>query len=174
MGTQIRDRAVIIANTILQIIRRILLDWLHHGRADMASSRAEIEDILRDEYLDIERQAAADRIECDPAQSDLFGADPFDEVEFDRQLDLFDAPPDPSPPTWIALTPCGRGLGACRGIAEHGQIKCVTSGCSGRYPRASPNDTPASTIFDGFIRSQQSQLEFLRKQASPPGDTGNS
>jgi hypothetical protein len=59
----------------------------------------------------------------------------------------------------ISLPPCGRGLGRCEAIVEPDQIRCLTCGCVA--PRASQNDVPKGTIFDGFI---QSQLKFLRSR----------
>jgi hypothetical protein len=73
-----------------------------------------------------------------------------------EQLDLFD-PPMLLPPNF-----CGRGLGPCKAIVEPDQIRCLTCGCVA--PRASRNDTPKGTIFDGFIQSQLKFMKFLREQ----------
>jgi hypothetical protein len=61
------DPAAVVATAILQIVRSALLAWLHRDHADMASARAEIEEVLRTEFYDIERQVAADRLEHDSA-----------------------------------------------------------------------------------------------------------
>jgi hypothetical protein len=87
-------------------------------------------------------------IEHDPAQLDFF--------------DLFGPPP-----TVIQLPPCGRGLGPCKAIVEHGQIHCVVCGCSGPYPRACAHAEPQAgavlqpTFLDGYIKSQ---MKFLRSR----------
>lgn len=78
-----------------------------------------------------------------------------------HQLDLFA----------VSLPPCGRGLGPCEAIIEPDQIRCLTCGCVA--PRASRNDAPKGTIFDGFIQSQLNFMKFLRnEQAIAPGDPG--
>ena len=71
-----------------------------------------------------------------------------------QQLDLF----NPLPPDY-----CGRGLGRCHAIVEHGQIYCVTRGCIG--PRAS---APNTTAFDRFI-----QFLLHRQESSSGNDPGN-
>jgi len=46
---QAQDRTAVVTADILQIIRRALLDWLHHEPADLAGLRAVIEQRLRAE-----------------------------------------------------------------------------------------------------------------------------
>ena len=55
------DRAAVATTAVLQIVRDVLVVWTHHERADFAGARTAIETLLRDDYADIERQAAADR-----------------------------------------------------------------------------------------------------------------
>ncbi len=57
-----RDRANVIATTIISIIVDALRDWLHGDPADLASVRAQIESLLRDEFHDIRREIAGERI----------------------------------------------------------------------------------------------------------------
>jgi hypothetical protein len=134
------DRAAITTVTILGIVRRAL-----GATGDLASARAEIEDVLRDEFHDVEREIAFDRAEFDLV--DIDDADPV-------HSDLYDAPPQT-----VRLKPCGRGLGPCIAIIERNQIRCLACGVAG----------PRPTIFDGFI---QSELKFLHSRIAP-GDPGN-
>jgi hypothetical protein len=66
------------------------------------------------------------------------------------ELDLSDTPAPLIP--WR----CGRGLGECRLIKERNQFRCSVCRCTGPCPSA-----PASTIFDGYMRSQ---LKFLQSR----------
>lgn len=55
-----RDRAVVVTTAILQVVRETLIAWLRHDHADTAAMRADIEEILRDEFADAERHAVSD------------------------------------------------------------------------------------------------------------------
>jgi hypothetical protein len=48
--TAVRDRAAVATTAILQIVRKALLAWLNGGQCNMASTRAEIQALLRDEF----------------------------------------------------------------------------------------------------------------------------
>ena len=49
------DRAGVATAAILQIVRMGLLLWIDGGRPDMTSVRAEIQNLLRDEFADVAR-----------------------------------------------------------------------------------------------------------------------
>jgi len=50
------DRAAAVSASILSIVRKALLNWLHGDSTDyLASVRTEIENVLRDEFQDIAR-----------------------------------------------------------------------------------------------------------------------
>jgi hypothetical protein len=55
------DRADVVATAILQIVRQALQEWLYRGDVDLTTVRAQVENILRDEFHDIERQVAGER-----------------------------------------------------------------------------------------------------------------
>ena len=55
--TAVRDRAAVTTTAILQIVRKALLAWLNGGQCNMASTRAEIQALLRDEFSDVAREA---------------------------------------------------------------------------------------------------------------------
>ena len=50
-----QDRAAVVTTAILQIVRGVLIAWLHGERADMAGVRDAIESLLRDEFGDTAR-----------------------------------------------------------------------------------------------------------------------
>ena len=52
-----RDRAAVLAVAVTHIITRDLLRWLDDRDVSLAATRAEIEDLMRDEILDAVRQA---------------------------------------------------------------------------------------------------------------------
>jgi hypothetical protein len=61
-GCFAQDRAAIVTKTVVAIIRGALLAWLEHDNTDdIAAARAEVETLLREEFVDVQRQAAADR-----------------------------------------------------------------------------------------------------------------
>jgi hypothetical protein len=59
------DRAHVVASTVLAIVTDALSEWVHGGSANLAGVHAQIENVLRDEFHDIERQASGDRILAD-------------------------------------------------------------------------------------------------------------
>jgi len=56
-----RDRAAVVAITIISIIVDALRGWLHGEPADLAGVRTQIESLLRDEFADIKREVAGER-----------------------------------------------------------------------------------------------------------------
>jgi hypothetical protein len=50
------DRAEIVTATILRIINRVLSEWVDRDPADFAAARAEVEELLRSEFLDVTRR----------------------------------------------------------------------------------------------------------------------
>jgi hypothetical protein len=50
-----QDRAAIVTTAILQIVRGVLIAWLHGEHVDIAGARAAIEALLRDEFGDTAR-----------------------------------------------------------------------------------------------------------------------
>lgn len=61
-GCFAQDRAAIVAATVVAIIRGALLAWLEHDNADdIAAARAEVETLLRGEFVDAQRQVMIDR-----------------------------------------------------------------------------------------------------------------
>jgi hypothetical protein len=59
---QARDRAAVVATTIIAITADPLRRWLCGDPADLAGAREQVESILRDEFHDIRREAAGERI----------------------------------------------------------------------------------------------------------------
>jgi hypothetical protein len=55
-----RDRAAVVTSAVLQTIQEALVAWFHGDHVDLAATRAEVEEMLRDEFADAERQAASD------------------------------------------------------------------------------------------------------------------
>ena len=51
-----RDRAGIVATTVLGIVRRALLGWFDRYPTNLAATHAEIETLLREEFADVARQ----------------------------------------------------------------------------------------------------------------------
>lgn len=64
-GTQARDRASVVATTIISIVTDALRRWLRGDPADLAGARGEVESVLRDEFDDIVRQIAGERTLAD-------------------------------------------------------------------------------------------------------------
>jgi rubrerythrin len=62
---QARDRAAVVATSIISIITDALRRWLRGEPADLAGVRTQIESLLRDEFADIERQIAGERTLAD-------------------------------------------------------------------------------------------------------------
>jgi hypothetical protein len=61
-GCFAQDRAAIVAATVVARIRGALLAWLEHDNADdHAAARAEVNTLLREGFVDVQRQVAADR-----------------------------------------------------------------------------------------------------------------
>lgn len=88
-----------------------------------------------------------------------------------QQLDLF----------MISLPPCGRNLGRCEAVIEHGPegpaLHCITCHCaapyraSARSPARQSNDA-LSAVLDGFMQGQMNFFEFLHQQESTRDDPG--
>jgi len=55
-----RDRAAVVASAILEIVRDALAAWARRDHVDLAATRAEIEQILREEFDDAVREATSD------------------------------------------------------------------------------------------------------------------
>lgn len=60
-----KDRAAVVTTTVIAIVVNALGAWLHGEPVTLTDVRAQIEDLLRDEFADIKREAAGERFLAD-------------------------------------------------------------------------------------------------------------
>ena len=66
LARRAQDRAHVVATQVLQVIRAALRDWPHDHDMIIATARAEIIEVLRDEFGDITRTTVNEiRTVCD-------------------------------------------------------------------------------------------------------------
>jgi hypothetical protein len=59
---QARDRAAVVATAILAIVVDALRQWLRGEAVDLTDVRGYVESLIRDDYDDIKREIAGERI----------------------------------------------------------------------------------------------------------------
>jgi hypothetical protein len=60
-----KDRAAVVSTTVIAIVVNALRAWLHGEPVTLTAVRAQIENLLRDEFADIKREAAGERFLSD-------------------------------------------------------------------------------------------------------------